>query len=286
VTAVKSASVKPRKRSELAAQAAQPLPAAAAKPTGSAWDKARKPAEVTSLKTLLFGPPGTGKTIDSLRGEGRKLLVLSDPEGDLSLNKHPDVAKGVTVIEATSWKDHNDIVQGLFGPEKNNWDRVVIDSATSMFERIGGKNIAEVARENKDVRRPFLAAGSSMNQLIFDLVALPMDVVFTAQMVSENHTDEDGNTVVNPEEGKYPLTVALSPMVYKVLVPSLSLIGRTYKQQGYAPASGNKPAQKVVEYWVSFEDFGRSPARSRITVPSQVRDLDLTALRATIGRDN
>ena len=72
------------------------------------------------------------------------------------------------------------------------------------------------------------------------------------------------------------MTLAVTPMVYKILSPAVSFLGRTYKKKGIA----GTPPKRVTEYWVSFEDHGRSPAGSRLDLPSQVQDPTLTTLFA------
>jgi hypothetical protein len=69
--------------------------------------------------------------------------------------------------------------------------------------------------------------------------------------------------------------MAVTPMVAKVLAPAVSVLGRTYKQM-ILGADGNK---KVI-FMVSFVDFGRSPAGSRIPTPQRVENLNLDELVA------
>ena len=72
------------------------------------------------------------------------------------------------------------------------------------------------------------------------------------------------------EEGEYLVEPAIQPMVMKIIVPAVSFIGRTYKKAGMDRNS--KTPKRVVEYWTSFEDAGRSPAGSRIPRGFPLRD--------------
>lgn len=235
---------------------------------------------MTFLKGVLFGPPKTGKTVTALRGwdKHEKLLVLTEPEGDLPLHGRKDIQ----VLRPTNYREMNQIIEGLHTNMADRWPTVVFDSVTFMIEVIGGKDINQTYLDNKDVRRAYGKVGAAVNQLIHDAVALPMNVIFTAQLRSDQPSEDQ--VPLNPEEGKYPLTLAITPMVYSVLVPAVSFIGRTYKQVGYE-ADGNKIKRKVVEYWTSFEDFGRSPAGSRLSIPPQVRDLNLQDLLASLTKE-
>lgn len=257
-------------------------PAQPPAPTGpNIWESLSAPATITNLKGVLFGPPKTKKTLHSLSGGGKKLLVLTEPEGDIVLAGRKDVK----VLRPKNFRELNQIVEGLHGAEGPKWDRVVFDSITFMFEVVGAKEILKVLAANKDARRQYLNAGASINQIVHDAVALPMDVIFTAQMAIDRPNEEAGETPLNPEDGEYPLTLAITPMVYKILVPAVSFIGRTYKKSGLAKAEGNKPARRVVEYWTSFEDYGKSPAGSRLLIPEQVKDLNMDELLATIKKE-
>ena len=207
-----------------------------------------------------------------------KLLVLTEPEGDLSVAGRKDVK----VLRPKNYREMSQIIEGLHTKQAERWPTVVFDSVTFMTEIIGGKDINQTYLDNKDVRRAYGKVGAAVNQLIHDAVALPMNVVFTAQMRSEQPSEEQ--VPLNPEEGKYPLTLAITPMVYSVLVPAVSFIGRTYKTVGYQKL-GNKPAVQTVEYMTSFEDFGKSPAGSRLPIPPQVRNLDLQDLLASLTKE-
>ena len=226
-----------------------------------------KPGEVTHLKGVIFGPPKTGKTVLACSGEGKTLLVLMEPEGDLSIRD----AEHVDVTRPTTYQELADITSFLRS-ESHDYQTVVFDSVTFMAELIGGRALAEVLRKSGgDPRRVYNQIGTSVNQIVNEAARLPMNVIFITQLKADK-TDSDGDPV-DPEEGEYPLSLAVTPMVYKVLAPVVSFIARTYKKKGFD--SNKKP---VVQYWVSFEDYGRSPAGSRIPVPSAVQDLKLEKL--------
>ncbi len=243
--------------------------------TTGIFNRIGAPSRIEYIKGVLFGPPKSGKTKAACTG-GKTLLVEMEPDGDATLNLHPELT--VDVIRPTKASEMEEIVVGLATTERGRWDTVVWDSVTYMLETVGGKDLYLATKDNKDPRRAFLKMGQAVNHVISDVTKLPMNVIFTAQLVVENTTDDE--TPANPEEGEYPVTLAITPMVYKLLVPAVSFIGRTYKKVGID--RNTNPPRRVGEHWVSFEDFGRSPAGNRLGLPEQVKDLNLTELLATI----
>lgn len=224
-----------------------------------------KPGLANHLKVVLFGPPKTGKTTAAATGTGRKLLVLTEPDGDLPLVGRDDV----DVVRPTTGKELYDVVMALHAGAVADYEWVILDSVTFAFELLGRVQIAKAVADNVDIRRPYGQVGAALSQLIFDLVALPTNVVFITQLRHDSIEDDEPG----PEEGKFPTSLAVTPLVYKVLAPAVSVLGRTYKQM-FVDARGNK----VVQYLVSFEDYGRSPAGSRIPVDGVIENLQLDTL--------
>lgn len=235
------------------------------------------PGAVDNLRLALFGPPGSGKTVGACSGKGKKLLVLTEPDGDLPLRGRKDIE----VVRPVTVPEMNDVLRALHAGEAKNYVRVVFDSVTFMFEIAGSKLINKAFEKGTDIRRAYGQAGGIVNQLIHDAVALPNDVVFTAQLKHEGPDEENGVLIpLVPAEGEYPVTLAVTPMVYKVLAPAVSVIGRTYKRM-VLTTTGNKR----VEYRVSFEDYDRSPAKNRLVYETDVADLDLDELKAALKGD-
>lgn len=254
MTEVKSASVRRRK----AVQAAESTP----KPPPSL--SVSKPGTANFLKMVLFGPPKTGKTVGACAGEGKKLLILCEPDGDLPLLGREDI----DVVRPQNGKELYQIIQTLHSGVAEQYDWVILDSVTFAFEIIGYKMVGEALEKGVDVRRPYGQVGASLVQMIHDLVALKTNVIFIAQL-RENFVDDDDPDAAGAEEGKYPFTMAVTPMVYKILSPAVSVLGRSFKRM-FVNAKGNKE----VQFFVSFEDYGKSPAGSRIPVPDRVENFN------------
>lgn len=229
-----------------------------------------KPGAASLMRGVLFGPPKTGKTVAAVSGEGRKLLVLVEPDGDLPLVGRDDV----DVVKPESAKEIDDVLRFLHTGGAEQYQRVVWDSVTFMIEMIGGKDINDTIKANKEVRRVYQKVGARVGQIVHDALAVKVDNIFLTQLKHEEA--DDGEDPLNPSEGEYPVGMAITPMVRRALEPAVSFIGRTYKRM--VVANGNKR----VQYMVSFEDYGRSPAGSRIGLDPVIENLDLDVIKAII----
>lgn len=226
----------------------------------------QKPGQSTYARGLLFGPPKSGKTVGSFSGGGRKLGFMFEPDGDLSLRGREDI----DIVKPTNFQETSDILRDLFNGEAEKWDWLVFDSVTFCFDLLGYRKIFRAVQENKDVRRPYGDAGAAVNQLIHDVTVLPMNVMFTAQVKA---LEADDDEPLDQDVGEFPITLNVTPMVYKALTPSVSFIGRTFKR-ALVDTKGNKSSR----YLVSFDDFGKSPAGNRLGLPNEVEDLNLERL--------
>jgi hypothetical protein len=214
-----------------------------------------EPGKPKSLKGVLFGPPKTGKTTIACSG-GRTLLVNFDPEGysthTLKGRKDIDVVQPKSLVETEALVDA--IVRG----EADDYDWIVIDSVTFMFQRFGGKGILKTFVDGKDVRRAYGYAGAATGQIINDLAMLDNhNIIFVAHLQKE--FDDDDGVKVDQDLDEYEVTLAVTPMVWKILGPAVGFIGRTFKNLETDLDTGNT----VSKFYVSLNDGARSPAGSR-----------------------
>jgi hypothetical protein len=230
----------------------------------------RKPGEITSLKGVFFGPPKTGKT--SIACSGKNVLLISfDPDGDITetLQGRDDI----TVVEPTSFAEIDAIIRALHTTDAGRFDWVVVDSLTFLFQLLGGKELTEVFMANKDVRRAYGKAGAAVSQIIHDLVLLKdTNVIFTAHLAKESEEE-----VVSQDTrlGEHQVKLAVTPMVWKILGPAVSFIGRTYKQDKSVKGPDGKRNKQTV-YAVSFNDGDRSPAGSRLPMQGEYESTGTT----------
>ena len=172
------------------------------------------------------------------------------------------------MLRPETFAEMHQIIRELRAPS-HGYDRLVFDSVTFGTELIGGATLFQTLADNRDPRREYGKTGAAMNQLIHDATGLRMDIAFITQIKTEAE-HEDG-TPLNPEEGEYPLTMGIQPMVYKILAPAVSFIGRTFKRALTVDGGG-----KTLKFGISFEDYGNSPAGSRLDLPDEVFDFEWT----------
>lgn len=219
----------------------------------------RTPGTVKTLKGVFFGPPKTGKTTLAL--SGTNILHMSfDPQGDMT--QTITGRKDVTVVTPESYNEVDEIIRALYTTDKGRFNYVVPDSLTFLFQLLAGKDIADAVLANKDPRRAYQKGGASVGQIVSDLVRLPnTNVLFTAHLDKE-YEEDPGIVTVDSSLGETEVKLAVTPMVWKILGPAVSFIGRTYKKQVNTVVKGKR--NKTTEYRVSFNDGDRSPAGSRI----------------------
>lgn len=236
--------------------------------------KTSKPGDLAFARGLLFGPPKTGKT--TLGASGNKTLLLElEPDGDVttSLRGRTDV----DVFKPANAKELDDAIAALYSTDKGKWNFFCVDSITYLAEFLAGETIAKKIMAEEDPRRAYQKVGVSVNQRVYDIMGLPMHVVVLSQM--KISSSEEG-TPLNPEHGQYPLTLDVSPMIYRVIAPAVSFIGRTAKRREYAMVDGKRNI--VNGFYVSFDDGGRSPAGSRLELPAEMSNFNMNDIAALL----
>lgn len=223
------------------------------------------PGVPTSLKGVLFGPPKTGKTTAACSG-GKTLLINFDPEGYATETLAG--RKDIDVVQPANLEETDALVKRILAGEADEYDFVVVDSVTFMFQKFGGKAIAKTFVENKDVRRAYGMAGAACQQVIHDLSMLPKtNVIFIAHLAKEY---EDDAVKQDQTLGEHEVSLAVTPMVWKILGPAVGFIGRTHRKTAVSLDSGNTAAT----FMVSFNDGSRSPAGSRYAMEAEYEITD------------
>ena len=208
-----------------------------------------KPGLVQNLRGVLFGPPKTGKT--ALACSGKKVLLINfDPDGDST-----EPLKGredITVVDPKTFKEIEAIIKALITTDAGIYEWVVVDSITFLFQMLGGSELTDVYMANKDVRRAYGKAGAAVSSIIHDIVRIPnINVIFTAHLDKE--TNEDEQVKMDTKLGEHQVKLAVTPMVWKILGPAVSFIGRTYKRDMSVKGADGKRNKQTV-YRVSFND--------------------------------
>ncbi len=214
----------------------------------------------SSLKGVLFGPPKTGKTTAACSG-GATLLINFDPEGyateTLADRNNIDIVQPKDLIET------NQVISRILAGEADSYDFVVVDSVTFMFQKFGGVAINKAFVEGTNTQRPYGMAGAACQQVIHDLSMLPKtNVIFIAHLQKEY---EDDAVKQDQALGEHEVSLAVTPMVWKVLGPAVGFIGRTHKKTAQDLDSGNT----TEGFYVSFNDGSRSPVGSRYKMEAE-----------------
>lgn len=241
-----------------------PLPVKKRKPSPRRGIEGRKPGVVNNLRGVLFGPPKTGKT--ALACSGKNILLMNfDPDGDAT---EPLMGRDdIVVVEPKDFEEIEYVIRQLLTVESETFDWVVVDSITFLFQLLGGKELTDVYMANKDVRRAYGKAGAAVSSIIHDIVRIPnINVIFTAHLDKE--TTEDELVKMDTKLGEHQVKVAVTPMVWKILGPAVSFIGRTYKRDMNVKGEDGKRNKQTV-YRVSFNDGDRSPAGSRLPMQGE-----------------
>lgn len=246
---------------------------------GVLYRKGIQPGVPQNLVGLFFGPPKTGKT--TVATSGKNVLLLSyDPEGHATetLAGRTDI----TVLTPRDFAETQEIVKALYSTDKGAFDWVVADSLSWMAQRFGGRDIFQSFSAGTDVRRAYGKTGALVNQAILDLIGVPeAHTIFTAHLQKD---DYDDTTSQDQQLGDTSVKVAVSPMVWRILSPSVSFIGRTYKNK--EKVKDDKGLRFETMYRVSFNDGELSPAGSRyhmegeyLSTPTLLTDLEATLIK-------
>lgn len=259
-------------RTQVRRRNGEPLPES--QPTGAPSIQGRAPGQVRNLKGVLFGPPKTGKT--TLACSGTNVLLISfDPDGDATetLAGRSDI----TVVTPRSQAEVDQIIRALHTTDEGRFDWVVVDSLTFLFLMLGGKEITDTFKENKDIRRAYGRTGAAVQQIIHDLVLLDTNVVFTAHLERVG-TEDDNGVPLDTKLGENEVKIAVSPMVWRILGPAVSFQGRTFKETVYDTVTegGKKKRNKRTRFAVSFNDGDRSPAGARLPMKGEYESTGTT----------
>jgi len=226
--------------------------------------RATSASKAQKLKALFFGPAGSGKT--TLLGTADKLLVLDTEGGTMSIRD-----TDADVLRINTWQELEDTVRELMLSTTHGYETVGLDSVTLLQEVAGAEaGLLRAILANEDPRRAYGSIGAMVRHKILQLNALPLHVVFTAQLRERDGTDL--------EAGQYPLTPDVTPAILKTLMAAPDVIGRTAITQVGAETTD-------VEHRVIFGPESRSQVKHRdLGLPKIAKGLTIPKLIAMIEK--
>ena len=131
--------------------------------------KSTKDISAGSVKMLVHGPAGSGKT-RLCATTGGKPLIISAEAGLLSLNGHD-----LDVWEIKSINDLREAYAFLLKDTKYDW--VCIDSISEIAEVC----LAEEKRDNKDPRKAYMTMGDTITEMIRAFRDLPKNIYMSSK---------------------------------------------------------------------------------------------------------
>lgn len=188
-------------------EASPEAPTAAQKPADEVLDallaRIAPVEEATSYaKLMVYGPPGSGKTVFAC-GSPNTLLIDIE-RGSRSLLNH-EHTKATDVLEFRSIQQFKLLIDRLKdgGSLHGKWDTLVVDSATELQKRDLDDVLKREAKADPS-RNPFIPTGPDYNantehmrQIFSDLRNLPMNIVILAH-VKEEKDDSTGRVLLRP----------------------------------------------------------------------------------------
>jgi hypothetical protein len=153
------------------------------------------------LVTLLYGPPGCGKTI-ALARTANKTVLLTDEKAHVSLSQFPEIAATVDVIRVETYAKATKILQELNEPG-HGYDHCMIDTFDGLIRRKLKEQRAKVTfnRGHADINS--LEDYNLLNNHMFDFIAriarLPISVSLTSHdRIPDQQSYAKGDRLLRP----------------------------------------------------------------------------------------
>lgn len=187
--------------------------------------------------SVIYGPPGSGKTYGASTLEGKTLIINFD-RGTSAI---PDTAD----VMVYTPRDYTELLSDLTDIENSDYENVVLDTLSVL------QNILVMDYTPPISQKDWGVIASKLNKVIIRLDRMSSTGKNVIILAQEKLIDED-----NPQKMKS--TVDLLPSVRSQLTPAARVIGRTFTKEdgsfGIQLASHPRRITKVSIYGVDTKD--------------------------------
>lgn len=226
--------------------------------------------EEDSVNLMVYGAPGTGKTV--LGGSADRALFLApEDDGTISAKRQKSSAKkwpGLNTFE--DWAEAINRIAEEIDTIAENFDWLVIDSITHL-QRLTMRQILEDAMEDNPDRDPDIPQMQDWQkyqnmflrfvQMVNDL---PINVLWTALVRSEE--DEEGEDFLVPDIQGKGYQMALTVASYMTSFGYLEVEEKPYKRNGEYVLDENGDKKTRAIRTIIWRDTGKIRGKDRTDV--------------------
>lgn len=147
---------------------------------------------------MIYGKNGDGKTVNAVRVNAKKKILLSLDYAAVVLNNFPDYAKGCEIRYVEHYTDKDMVGKPRDGFRQvfekaiaDKPDVIIIDNISSLFE----KGILELNQRSKDPRRDYMIVYQDLKRLMYEANELNCDVIILAWEKIDEIPNEEGEII-------------------------------------------------------------------------------------------
>lgn len=136
---------------------------------------------------IIYGPSGAGKTCNSTRVKGRKLLINTDGSHRVLQNFE---RTDLTIQVCKNWEEVTEAYKTAI--ECKKYDVIILDNLSDMIDM----QLLEYESKYKDIRQVYQKVYTNIKQMTRDSVYANVDTIFTCWSDTEEITLDSGEKAV------------------------------------------------------------------------------------------